>query len=85
MPHDRPADFAQEGIRHLPHTQLCRLEQVFHRRDQVGWGCWTPEMGSPGLCSLPAGVDALGDHDSSSSNVFASTKSAVSNPSVNQP
>ena len=32
---------------------------------------------------LPA--DNVGDHNSSSSNVFASCKSAVSKPSVNQP
>ena len=30
-------------------------------------------------------ADDVGDHDSSSSNVFASSKSAVSKPSVNQP
>src|SRR6266571_9538998 len=61
MPHDRPADCAWEGIRDLTNTHRCRLGQVFHTRDQVGWGCWTPERFSPCLCSLHACFDALGD------------------------
>ena len=43
MPHDRPADFTWEGIRDLTKTHLCRLGHVFHTRDHVGWGGWTPE------------------------------------------
>ena len=36
MPHDRPADFAGEGICDLTNTHRCRLGQIFHTRDQVG-------------------------------------------------